>query len=341
MQALHARSSTISPWKSRWGNSVRFTVSIFSVARRSFAVALALSLQLHFGVGMWVKVRSSLAEDAAPPPADVWSGRGIEVAAPEVDTVFVGEPAAQTPIPNADQRVVAAERTVTVEPACTSDCTPQETKTAPRAKEPLAGETAKRIRTPKAVSSAPSVASATNGSPTATPSAAASGEGFASSAGDAFGMAGLPPGVRHLPKAFTRALNQGSWRVAGFRTVPAGKLCEGHVAIAVGADRRLGELEYPRDEERRALPALCRTMFENAHRLVANGEFSLDPKRLTDGTMRLRVEVHVSDGEPPTESDAPNELFSESYETPGAGKRGRSTFIFNSGRRVDAFVEVE
>lgn len=120
-----------------------------------------------------------------------------------------------------------------------------------------------------------------------------------------------------------------------------GKLCEAHVAIAVGSDRRLGELEYRSELERDALPPLCRTMFENGHRLVANGEFSLDPKRLTDGVMRLRVEVLVTDGEPPTESDAPNELFSESYETPSAGKRGRSTFLLNSGRRVDAFVDVE
>jgi hypothetical protein len=154
-------------------------------------------------------------------------------------------------------------------------------------------------------------------------------------------MVGLPAGVRYLPKAYTRALSQGAWGVAGFRDVPAGKLCEAHVAIAVSADRRLGELEYRSDEERDALPPPCRKMFENGYRLVANGEFSLDPKHLTDGVMRLRIEVQVTDGEPPKESDAPNELFSEDHVAPSAGQRGRSTFLLNSGRRVDAFLDVE
>ena len=319
-------------------------MSLFSVARPNVTVGVALvaSFGLHGAVGMWVKVRSPGSEVPMPLPVDVWSGRGIEVAPAEVDTVSIGEPGAEPALPNADERAASPEPAVSVEPACVSNCAPAETKTLTRTEErPATSDTSKPVRTPKVVSSAPSVTPATLGSPAATPSAAVSSDGSAPSAGDAFGMVGLPPGVRHLPKAYTRALNQGSWRVAGFRTAPAGKLCEGHVAIAVGADRRLGELEYPSEQERDALPSLCQKMFENAHRLVASGEFSLDPKRLTDGVMRLRIEVHVSDGEPPTESDAPNELFSESYETPSAGKRGRSTFIFNSGRRVDAFVEVE
>ena len=123
--------------------------------------------------------------------------------------------------------------------------------------------------------------------------------------------------------------------------MPAGKLCEAHVSIAVGADRRLGVLEYPDERERDALPPLCRKMFENGYRLITNGEFSLDPKRREDGVMRLRVEVHVTDGEPLNESADPDGLFGEEYDAPSAGKRGRSTFRYNSGRRVDAFMDVE
>jgi hypothetical protein len=162
------------------------------------------------------------------------------------------------------------------------------------------------------------------------------------SSSEPFGAVGLPQGVRFLPKAYAWALNQGSWGVAGFRTVSPGKLCEARVSVTVGEDRKLGPLEYADDRERDRLPALCRTMLENGHRLVATGEFSLDPKRLESGVMRLRVEVEVTDGDgnPDTELD-PNGLSGESYEAPSRGKRGRSTFIFNSGRRIDAFIDIE
>jgi hypothetical protein len=155
---------------------------------------------------------------------------------------------------------------------------------------------------------------------------------------DAFGAVGLPPHVRYLPKAYTRALPQGSWGLAGFRTAPMGKLCEAHVAIAVAGDKSLGALDVPDELERAALPGLCKTMFENAHRLVSNGEFSLDPKTLTSGVMRLRIEVVVSDGEARPEGDS-KEMWD--YDPPSPGKRGRGTFVLISGRRVDAFVNIE
>jgi hypothetical protein len=155
---------------------------------------------------------------------------------------------------------------------------------------------------------------------------------------DAFGAVGLPPGVRYLPKAYTRALPQGSWGVAGFRTAPTGKLCEAEIAIAVAEDKSLGALEVPDELERAALPGLCKTMFENAHRLVSNGEFSLDAKTLVSGVVRLRIEVVVSDGEARPEGDS-KEMWD--YHPPSPGKRGRGTFVLISGRRVDAFVNIE
>ena len=58
--------------------------------------------------------------------------------------------------------------------------------------------------------------------------------------------------------------------------------------------------------------------------------------------MRLKLKVEVTDGAPRAESeDAPNGLWSESHEPVSAGRRGRSTFVLNSGRRVNAFVELE
>ncbi len=114
------------------------------------------------------------------------------------------------------------------------------------------------------------------------------------------------------------------------------------MSIAVGDDRKLGPLEYADERERERLPALCRTMLENGYRLVAAGEFSLDPKRIESGTMRLSIEVEVSDEAAHADADHdPNELFGESQDPPSPGKRGRSTFILNSGRRIDAFIDIE
>src|SRR5687768_1941668 len=99
---------------------------MFSVARPDLAVtvALAVSLVLHGAVDLWVKVRGPGLESPSPQPIDVWSGRGVEVAAPEVDTVSISEPAAEQPTPIAEPDL----QTVPVEPACVSNCAPAEPK---------------------------------------------------------------------------------------------------------------------------------------------------------------------------------------------------------------------
>jgi hypothetical protein len=137
-------------------------------------------------------------------------------------------------------------------------------------------------------------------------------------------------------------MSQGGWGVAGFRSAPTGTLCIARVSIAVADDHSIGPVEYGGEAEREAVPPLCRTLFENARRLIVSGEFSLDAKSLTNGVMRLKVTVEVTDGKShPEAEDAPHELWTESYEPPSAGRRGWSTFELNSGRRVDAFIELE
>ena len=286
---------------------------------------------------MWVKVRSTHVEDDSKTRPDVWSGRGIEVDPATVEVTSEAEPAeprttseplgASAAEPSAD--AVAGDK-------CVSDCAVAD------AKEPTRdGERAEATKTKPATSTerratptASAVSSAT------APTAAASSSGTGSSAGEAYGAVGLPPGVRHLPTAYVRAFPQGNWGVAAVRSAPVGKLCDAHIQIAIHEDRSLGAVEYPDERERDALSPLCRTMLENAHRLVARGEFSLDPKTLTTGTMRLHIQVEISDGEARSEGD-PNGLWSESNELPTTGKRGKSSFVLNSGRRVDAFIELE
>lgn len=301
--------------------------------RQPAAIAFAVSLGLHGVAGMWVKVRSTGAERPEAARPDVWAGRGIEIDRTELEEPPMTR--SESEAATADERSAAqAEKSIGIDPVCVTNCvTPDATPPAP---------TSKRVPAPSAAASVASTSTAPGAStsaPVASTSAAASSSGTNASEA-AFGALGLPAGVRHLPNAYTRALNQGSWGVAGFRTVPAGKLCEAHVSIAVGEDRKLGPLEYRDERERDALPALCRTMLENGYRLVSTGEFSLDPKRLEGGVMRLRIEVEVTDGPPDTERD-PKEVAVLSNEYPTPTTRGRSTFLLISGRRVDAFIDIE
>jgi hypothetical protein len=292
---------------------------------------------------MWVKVRSPNSDAVLERP-DVWSGRGIAIAPAPLETQAVDVETTSEPKVDEAPAVEPApgERAVELEPACVVDCTkPKERET--RAPKPESTESVKkppRVAKPgtgASPTSLGSVASATSAAPASAASGATGG-----ATGDAFGVAGLPPGVRHLPHAFTRALSQGSWGVAGFRSAATGALCDVHVSIVLNDNKTVGPLEYPKDDERATLAPLCRTMFENAYRLVEHGEFSLDASRLTAGAMHLRIEVAVSDGEPRPDSDGePNALWSESKEAPAHEKRGRSTFVLNSGRRVDAFVNLE
>ena len=308
------------------------------VSNPGVMVPLFVSLALHGAAGVWVKVRAASVESRSVPQTDVWSGRGIEIEAAPVEVpaaALQSEDRAEAAEPSPDS--VAPSVPPRLEPACVADCERPEVATEPRAPErrapvkPTASAT--QPQTPDTVRSS-------TRSPTSATSAAPPSSGAPS--GEAFGSVGLPPGVRFLPLAYTRAISQGGWGLAGFRSAPTGTLCDARVSIAVADDHSLGPVEYGGESEREAVPPLCRTLFENARRLIVSGEFSLDPKSLTDGVMRLKLRVEVTDGEPRAESeDAPYGLWSESHEPVSTGRRGRSTFVLNSGRRVDAFVELE
>jgi len=286
---------------------------------------------------MWVKVRSTHVEDHSESRPDVWSGRGIEVDPATVEVTSEAAPAAPraTSEPLGASAAEPSTDAVTVD-KCVTDCALAD------AKEPTRdGERAEATKTKPATSTerratptASAVSSAT------APTASASSSGTGSSAGEAYGAVGLPPGVRHLPTAYARAFPQGNWGVAAVRSAPVGKLCDAHIQIAIHEDRSLGAVEYPDERERDALSPLCRTMLENAHRLVARGEFSLDPKTLTTGVLRLHIEVEVSEGEARADLD-PSGLWDVSNDTTTVVKRGKGWFILNSGRRVDAFIGLE
>lgn len=325
--------------------------------------ALAVSAALHGLLGMWVEVRGSARAPIEQPSVDAWAGRGIEV-----DTVPLATetaPAsADTPSGNTQQ----ATRAVAEGPASTHASAPEPAVAPVEHMQPVrphrtAPSTDAAIR-PRAVSAtarsaAPAVAhtepatvntsraSASNdaaSSVNATSSANAPSTANAPSgaSGQTFGAAGLPPGVRHLPKAFTRALSVADRGDPRWLALPAGPAGEVRIELPVDEDGKLGDLTYPDETERDKLAPVVRHLLENTRLLLENGHFSLDPSMLRAGVERLRVRVEVV--EPPTTSVTdgdPNELKELEYEAPAHGKPGRGSFALNSGRRVIGWVYLE
>jgi hypothetical protein len=171
------------------------------------------------------------------------------------------------------------------------------------------------------------------------PASSANGDGTPSAA---FGSQGLPLGVRHLPKAFTRALSIADRSDPRWLTLSPGPAGEARVELAVDDDGKLGALAYRSDDERDRLAPVVRHLLENTRLLLESGHFSIDPTTLRAGVQRLRVRVEVVERAGTTEPDGdPNELKELEYEAPTATKPGRGSFALNSGRRVIGWVYVE
>jgi len=152
----------------------------------------------------------------------------------------------------------------------------------------------------------------------------------------------LPLGVRHLPKAFTRALGIASRGDPRWTLLPAGPVGEARFHLSVGEDGQLGDVEYDEPRSASELPEVLRRMLENIHTLLVSGRYSLDAKDVQSGVERLRVRVEITerpaDGDPELDPTGLNEL---EYEAPNGHKPGRGSFRLNSGRRVIGWVYVE
>jgi hypothetical protein len=295
---------------SRAGTKARGILSFRSVPTSAQQAAFVVSLALHSALGVWVEVR---ADERAPsaksePLRDAWAGNGIEVDAP------TDAPAAPVPAvtPNETAAAVAAPKRAVA----------RRTVAAPAQRtEPPSRDASERDAPRSDEAAARAAAAPSNGSPAP------------------FGAAGLPPGVRHLPRAFTRAVALANRGDAAWRTLPAGVVGEASVALPVEDSGALGSLSFDDARERdRLLPAV-RRMLDNTVLLLASGRFSLNARELSGGVMRVRVRVEILEQSALAAPDVdPNELNAIDYEPPQAGKAGHGAFLLNSGRRVICWV---
>jgi hypothetical protein len=277
--------------------------------------AFVVSLALHAALGVWVEVRADERVPARKSDAlrDAWAGNGIEVDAP----FAVPSPApAASPSQPAATPATATPKRAPVRRAVPPP-SPQGEVAAPARDESAANQAGERAGT------SPSSSETTPAGGVPAP----------------FGAAGLPPGVRHLPRAFARAVALANRGDAAWRTLPPGVVGEASVALPVEHGGTLGSLSFDDARERdRLLPAV-RRMLDNTVLLLAAGRFSLDARELSGGIMRVRVRVEILEQSAMADPDVdPNELNAIDYEPPQAGKPGHGAFLLNSGRRVICWV---
>jgi hypothetical protein len=288
-------------------------------------IAVVLSTALHGALGMWVEVRERAQPPVPREQVDSWSGPGIEV-----DSV----PAAAPTAPAAPAAAIApAEPNALTPPATAEHAAPRARSIAPETPQEAHEASPARRASPARTSS--SRAAAPDAS---TAAAAASTNETPSSTGAAFGAAGLPAGVRHLPKAFTRALGIASRGDKRWLATAAGPVGEARIELAVDENGRLGELVYTSDAESRRLAPVVRHLLGNALLLLANGRFSLDPSKVNAGVQRLRVRVEVTERVAAADPNADPE---HEYEAPTASRPGHGSFTLEGGRRVTSWVYLE
>jgi len=285
-------------------------------------LALPISVALHVAFGVWVEVRAGELETARPIQTDRFSGEGIDVAT--VVTAGAAHPDAVQP-PRAEPAGIGAVR-------------PAATAVEPEAPRPLFAKAAEPAapRPParhRVVSPAAGVR--------AEPPAGSSSDTAPSSPPAGFGAAGLPPGVRHLPKAFARAIALANRADLRWRGLAPGIVDETSVVLTVADDGTLGKLSYPVAGDETRIAPVVRKLLDNTVLLLASGKFSLDAGAVSPGTMRLRVRVEIEQQASGGADVDPDELHALDYEPPRPGKRGHGAFVLNSGRRVVAWISVE
>jgi hypothetical protein len=306
-------------------------------------IFLIVSAVVHAALGVWVEVRGFTTHESRV-VLDTWAGRGIEVDA----TVAEAPRSTEAPAPEQSAEPNGAHADAT-DPTRPSDAAPgvavasaARLATAQRARSAAQRATPSAPRAHEASKSVASNAGAATerASATETPQTGADSGSASSTTNGPFGATGLPTGVRHLPKAFTRALGLASRGDPRWLTLGQGSVGEVRFRLSVDEEGRLGALEYdPRDAAR--VPPVVEHMLENTRLLLVAGRFSLDANRERAGTQALRVRVVIDDAGASDASADPTGLNELDYAPPAGAKPGRGSFRLNSGRRVIGWVYVE
>jgi hypothetical protein len=298
---------------------------------RSLVASVAsLGLHLSLGLGLMLSARS-VALPQEVPVVDSWSGSAVEV-----ESIGVEQHSGATPGEEAPEEVAqpAPASPAAVEaPEAPPDRPRRVSPSAPTNTAALAerSEPKPEKRTLSPVEAALAAGEATfrgkQGTTDKSSETASTDPGPAS-----FGGEGLPPGVRHLPKAFARALPQAGWRDSSWQDLPLGSVGELVIELVVDEQGKLDELVYVDPKASQRQPAPLRRMVERCVMMLRTGTFSLAPSARESGRQRLKVEAKLSQVEAAPET--------WSFEPPAAGHPGKGVFVLTSGLRMEARISL-
>ena len=286
-------------------------------------LSLAGSLGLHGGVLFLVLAAARRVPEAPASEhvrADAWAGSAVEV-----DAVATAEAA---PAP-AEAAPAPAEATAAM---------------GAHAADPPAQAAAAAVSRPaptapphQAAPSAPKAPARTRRD-TEPAASEASGAGATATATGPFGAQGLPPGVRSLPSAFTRAIPPASGADPIWQSLPTGTEPPFIITIQVDADGHIADAQIAALPGRSEIPTQFEHLRQRVIALLGGGLFALQ-NNAGAGRDRFRITITLSDRAVHEDSE-PAELVERGFDPPHGAAPGRAYFTLASGRHFEAKVEV-
>jgi hypothetical protein len=250
--------------------------------------------------------RPALPEPTPTTQPDAWSGTNTV----EVDAITTPDP-----LPNINNTESPNPPTPAPAPASTPAPAPHQPKPRPKPASPNA-------------ESAAAAPPETNGSHAQT-SAATSGS---------FGSEGLPPGVRSLPSAFTRAIPPATGADPIWQSLPVGTQEPFILAMQVDAEGHIGTAKILLSHDEGDIPPQFEHIRQRVTALLGGGLFALK-NGSSSGTDLFRITITLSDRAVQQES-ASGELLERGFDPPIGKTPGRAYFTLASGRHFEARVEV-
>jgi hypothetical protein len=294
----------------------------------------SLGLHAAIALGFFLAVRHvpKLHEyrDARP---DVWVGNAVEV-----DAVATPDEAANPS--NAAVQAAPGETTAAASaptaPASTAEVAalparpkPEEIAAEPtRSKQSTARDASQRATPQPKNTKSSALPSSGDASERATQTAPASG---------AFGGEGLPPGVRSLPSAFTRAIPAATAADPIWQTSTLGTEHPFSIAIEIDDEGHIASAEILREKDGAEPQTQAQHLRERVIALLGAGQFALQ-NEVAGGHAVFRLTITLSDES--VSEDELAQLPKKGFEPPSESRPGRAYFTLVSGRHFEAKVQV-
>jgi hypothetical protein len=285
----------------------------------------SLGLHSSFVLVLLLAVRHPAAKSQAHPTRpDAWAGNAVEV-----DAVAMPDAISNLPSDPAPAAKTQAPEQAAVNPPAFASEPSQSPKPAIVAirKQPRAPQNAKG-ESPASADAATAAEANGSGTNTAAPAPATG----------AFGGEGLPPGVRSLPSAFTRAIPPATGADPIWQTLPTGSERPFTIAIEVDADGHVSSAEILKEKAGSAPETQASHVRERVVALLGGGLFALQ-SNVGAGRLLLRITIALSD-RAVHEDDDPAQLVERGFEPPRGAAPGRAYFTLASGRHFEAKVQV-